>query len=133
MSTLHKMSLFILVAFAGLCSQACHSAKATTEQIGQIGSHQVILHRDSLWILKRWESTILVSEANGKTNELKYKSILGRFEIRVKDDAVFVNDQLAGNLQKDDTIHFTDQGITINDMDWGESGKYLKQTLIAQK
>lgn len=128
-----KKFYFLIAIVAGLFSQACHSAKATSGQVAQIGSHQVILHRDSFWVLKRFASTILVSQADGKETELKYKSYLSRFEIRLKDDAVYMNDILAGNLHKGDAVHLDDQGLTINEMDRGESEKYLNQTLVAQK
>ncbi len=49
-----------------------------------------------------------------------------RLQVTIENDKVTINDKLAGMLKQGDSIRITDDGITVNAMDHGQTAKYLQ-------
>ncbi|MBC7908937.1 MAG: hypothetical protein H7Y30_00445 [Pyrinomonadaceae bacterium] len=88
-------------------------------------SHKVTLTRDG--ITNRFgveeRGTLAVFHYDG------YCFSGDRLKVTIENDKVTVNDKLAGMLKQGDSIRITDDGITVNSLDHGQTEKYLQANI----
>ena len=52
-----------------------------------------------------------------------------RLKLRIENDKVLINDNNVGVLKQGDSVHITDDGLTVNSLDHGQTAKYLEASL----
>ena len=131
---LTSRKFIILAIFAvSLLFQAC----TRIETSEKIGSHKVNIDRKSgsVWIHK---PQFDIQQENGIATGFTYRDAVGSgfggINVALKGDDLFFGGKLLGKLNKDDEIHIGNDGtgVTINNLDHGETEKYLSQTLVAK-
>jgi hypothetical protein len=50
-----------------------------------------------------------------------------RLRVTVENEKVTINDQMIGMLKQGDSISITDDGVTVNALDHGQTAKYLQE------
>jgi hypothetical protein len=50
-----------------------------------------------------------------------------RLQVKIENEKVTINDKQAGMLKQGDSIRITDDGMTVNALDHGQTAKYLQE------
>lgn len=113
-----RVSLTLSIALVGLIVflPAC-----THRKIVQLGTHKVTVSRHGfekrLWVNEK-ESIPTLEYAGISTDGKGLK-------VSIKGDKVTING-VDGQLRAGDAVLISDDGVTVNSMDYGESEKYLR-------
>ena len=113
--------LLLLSSFALL--QGCSNTGST-----KFASHKVTMKRNGI-------TNRFGVEERGQQAIFHYDGYClsgDRLKLVIENDKVTINDQLAGYLNKGDSIHIADEGISINSLDFGKSEEYLKASLKSE-
>jgi hypothetical protein len=106
------IALVALVIFLPAC---------THRKIVQLGSHKVTVSRHG------FEKKFYVTE-NASATKFEYGGLTtdGRgLKVSIQGDKVTVNG-VDGQLRPGDRVLISDDGVAVNDLDYGESKKYLR-------
>lgn len=116
-----KFFSLALVLSASVLAQACNHGPAVTE----VGSHKVFVKRG---IMTGVAAVTEVVRASGKESfHYTDRQLDGTcFEVSIKQSEVAVNGTPLGKLKEGDSVFIGADGVTVNDLDYGESEKYLK-------
>jgi hypothetical protein len=118
MKSIHKTLTLTFVLIALAMAAAC-----TRTSTVQIGSHKVTVARHGFE--KKFE---VDDRATVPSFEYRGVSTDGRgLKVLIKGDKVKINDADAGQLRPGDSLLIGDEGVAVNQMDYGESAKYLKE------
>ncbi|MFN2516569.1 MAG: hypothetical protein ABR556_10195 [Pyrinomonadaceae bacterium] len=114
-----QASLTVGIMLVGLLTLV---AACSHRKIVQIGSHKITVSRHG------FEKKFYVNErASEPTFEYAGISTAGNgLKVSIKGDKVNVNGVERGKLRAGDSVHITDDGVTVNSLDYGESEEYLR-------
>ncbi len=119
MTTLAKRFYTTAVMLVGVLTllPACSHRK-----IVRLGSHKVTVSRHG------FEKKLYVNEqASVPTLEYEGVSTAGEnLKVSIKGDKVSINGVDRGKLRAGDSVLISDDGVAVNEMDYGESEKYLR-------
>ncbi len=128
MSLLHTI---LRITAIGLCLASAFLLQGCDHRpsVNWVASHQVTVSRSvSSGNLSALTGTLDV-EGEGDDATFFYgdRRIDGScFEVTIKNDEVTLNGEPYGKLRKGDSVRIGDDGVTVNNMDYSESEKYLK-------
>lgn len=121
LTLLRKLRASTVVAVA-LMASVVFLVGCTHRKVMQLGTHKVTVARHG------FEKRLRVSE-QGSVPTLEYAgmSTEGKgLKVSIKGDAVRVNDVDYGRLRPGDSVFIGDEGLAVNQLDYGESEKYLR-------
>ena len=119
MRTFHKSYRALSVALLGLVIllPAC-----TRRSLVSVGTHKVTVSRHG------FEKRLHVNDQPPvPTLEYAGLSTDGKgLKVTIKGDTIKVNDNETGKLRPGDSVLIGDEGVAVNDLDYGETEKYLR-------
>jgi ribosome-associated protein YbcJ (S4-like RNA binding protein) len=119
MRSFYKNSQVLSVVFLGLVIllPACTHRKPV-----QVGTHRVTVARHGFE--KRLHVT---DQAPEPTLEYAGLSTDGKgMKVTIRGDSIKVNDKATGKLRPGDSVLIGDEGVAVNELDYGETEKYLR-------
>ena len=119
MRSFHKNSQVLSIALLGLVMllPAC-----THRKVVQVGTHKVTVSRHGLEKRLR-----VIDEAQTPTLEYAGLSTDGKgMKVTIRGDSIKVNDNETGKLRPGDSVLIGDEGVAVNELDYGETEKYLR-------
>jgi hypothetical protein len=119
MRTFHKNSQVLSLALLGLVIllPAC-----TRQSLVSVGTHKVTVSRHG------FEKRLHVNDQPPvPTFEYAGLSTDGKgMKVTIKGDTIKINDNEASRLRPGDSVLIGDEGVAVNDLDYGETEKYLR-------
>jgi hypothetical protein len=107
----------VIVGLAGF--SAC-----THQKVHQVGTHKVTVSRHGF-------EKKLISDRNQGTFEYEGVSTAGKtMKVTITVDKVKVNG-VSGAIRPGDSVLIGDEGVAVNDLDYGQSAKYLQANISA--
>lgn len=98
------------------------ASACTHRKVVQVGSHRVTIARHGFHKTIKYDS-----DARVPTFQYKGVSTAGsELSVKIKGDKVTVNEVGYGKLRDGDSVLIGDSGVAVNDLDYGESEKYLR-------
>jgi hypothetical protein len=119
MRSFHKNSQVLSIALLGLVIllPAC-----THRKVVQVGTHKVTVSRHGFEKRLR-----VIDEAQMPTLEYAGLSTDGKgMKVTIRGDSIKVNDKETGKLRPGDSVLIGDEGVAVNELDYGETEKYLR-------
>ena len=119
MRTFHKSSQVLSVALLGLVIllPAC-----TRRSMVSVGTHKVTVSRHGI------EKRLRVND-QPPVPTLEYAGLSpdGKgLKVTITGDTIKVNDNPTGKLRPGDSVLIGDEGVAVNDLDYGQTEKYLR-------
>jgi hypothetical protein len=116
---LQRAAALGLLVCAVLIFPGCNSKGLKTK----VGSHQVRVDREGFakrfGVTERGNEAIFIYEGYCTTGQL--------MKVYIKNDEVLFNDRSLGALREGDAVVIDEDGVTVNDLDHGQTEKYLKE------
>lgn len=128
MNRLNTILRFIVI---GLCLGSAFVLQGCGHHPSEsrVGSHRVTVNRSVLsGNLSAHTGTVEVEgEGNAAIFRYSERRVDGVcYEVVIKADEMTLDGEPYGKLKEGDSVHINDYGITVNDMDCGDSEKYLR-------
>ncbi|MBA2647427.1 MAG: hypothetical protein H0U81_11585 [Pyrinomonadaceae bacterium] len=128
MNRLNTILRFIVIGLC-LCSAFVLQGCGHHPSVSRVGSHRVTVNRSVLSgnISALHGTAGVEGEGNAATFRYSERRVDGVcYEVVIKADEMMLDGEPYGKLKEGDSVHINDDGITVNDMDYGDSEKYLK-------
>jgi ribosome-associated protein YbcJ (S4-like RNA binding protein) len=121
----HENSRVLSVALLGLVIlvPACTHRKTV-----QVGTHKVTVARHGFEKRLR-----VIDQSSMPTLEYAGLSTDGKgMKVTIRGDSIKVNDKETGKLRPGDSVLIGDEGIAVNELDYGETEKYLRANTVGE-
>jgi hypothetical protein len=117
--SLRSAAVILLFLSSVLLLQGCYTKSLATK----VGSHRIKVEREGFTkrfgVTERGTDAIFIYEGYCKT---------GRYmKVVINNDEVVFNEKSLGRLRDGDSLTVHEDGVTVNQMDYGESEKYLRE------
>ena len=119
MRRIHKtFALSFAIIALILAATACTHRKTV-----EIGSHKVTVGRHGF-------EKKFVYDPNATVPSFEYAGVSTDghgLKVSIKGDMVNINGEDAGQLRPGDSVYIGDDGVAVNNLDYGQSAKYLRE------
>jgi len=125
MRSFHNNSRVLSVALLGLVIllPACTHRKTV-----QVGTHKVTVARHGFEKRLR-----VIDQSSTPTLEYAGLSTDGKgMKVTIRGDSIKVNDKETGKLRPGDSVLIGDEGVAVNELDYGETEKYLRANTVGE-